>query len=103
LLEPEVSSDGAPTSDLAQPETKSSRPAIFKWRQTESGLIVCAVRWYLRYPLSLRDVEELLGSAVSLSITRRFGAIRKGQVRWVPGDNLLRQIQFINRLFGLAT
>jgi transposase-like protein len=37
-----------------------NRPAIFKWRQTEPGLILCAVRWYLRYSLSLRDVEELL-------------------------------------------
>src|SRR5664280_1119213 len=37
-----------------------ARPASFKWRQTEPGLILCAVRWYLRYSLSLRDVEELL-------------------------------------------
>src|SRR5580704_15531998 len=37
-----------------------TRPAIFKWRQTEPGRIVCAVRWYLRYSLSLRNVEELL-------------------------------------------
>jgi len=37
-----------------------TRPAIFKWRQTEPGIIFCAVRWYLRYSLSLRDVEELL-------------------------------------------
>jgi transposase-like protein len=37
-----------------------ARPAIFKWRQTEPGLILCAVRWYRRYSLSLRDVEELL-------------------------------------------
>ena len=36
------------------------RPAIFKWRQTEPELILCAVRWYLRYSLSFRDVEELL-------------------------------------------
>src|ERR1700722_5797177 len=36
------------------------RPTIFKWRQTEPALILCAVRWYLRYSLSLRDVEELL-------------------------------------------
>jgi len=33
---------------------------MFKWRQTEPGLILCAARWYLRYSLSLRDVEELL-------------------------------------------
>jgi transposase, IS6 family len=36
-----------------------TRPAIFKWRHTEPELILCAVRWYLRYSLSLRDVEEL--------------------------------------------
>src|ERR1022692_839438 len=29
--------------------------------------------------------------------------IRKGQVRWVAGDNFLRQIQFIDSLFDLAT
>ena len=39
---------------------KATRPAIFKWRQTAPELIVCAVRWYLRYSLSLRDVESLL-------------------------------------------
>jgi transposase-like protein len=38
----------------------TTRPAIFKWRQTEPQIILCAVRWYLRYSLSLRDVEELL-------------------------------------------
>ena len=36
------------------------RPAIFKWRQTKPELILCAVRWHLRYSLSFRDVEELL-------------------------------------------
>ena len=39
---------------------KAIRPSIFKWRQTAPELILCAVRWYLRYSLSLRDVEELL-------------------------------------------
>jgi len=36
------------------------RPTIFKWRQSEPAIILCAVRWYLRYLLSLRNVEELL-------------------------------------------
>jgi hypothetical protein len=31
----------------------ATRPAIFKWRQTEPPLIVCAVCWYRRYSLSL--------------------------------------------------
>jgi transposase, IS6 family len=39
---------------------KAPRPAIFKGRQTEPVFILCAIRWYLRYSLSLRDVEELL-------------------------------------------
>src|SRR5216684_655559 len=35
-------------------------PALFKWRHFEPEIIVCAVRWYLRFSLSYRDVEELL-------------------------------------------
>src|ERR1035437_2863496 len=38
---------------------KATPPAIFQWGQTAPELILCAVRWYLRYSLSLRDVEEL--------------------------------------------
>jgi transposase, IS6 family len=39
----------------------ATRPAIFKWPQTEPVLILilCAVRWYSRYP-RCEDVEELL-------------------------------------------
>src|SRR5215471_6998526 len=36
------------------------RPALFKWRHFEPEIIVCAVRWYLRFSLSYRDVKELL-------------------------------------------
>ena len=49
-----------------QPEAtmkKASRPAIFKWRQAEPERILCAVRRYLRYSFSFRDVEELPASA----------------------------------------
>jgi len=38
----------------------ATQPTIFKWRQTAPELILCAVRWDLRYSLSLRDVEEFL-------------------------------------------
>ena len=31
-------------------------PALFKWRHFEADIILCAVRWYLRYALSDRDV-----------------------------------------------
>ena len=36
------------------------RPALFKWRHFEPAIILCAVRWYLRYSLSYRDFEELV-------------------------------------------
>jgi transposase, IS6 family len=38
----------------------ATRPGIFKWRQTAPELTLGAVRRYLQYSLSLRDVEELL-------------------------------------------
>jgi transposase, IS6 family len=37
-----------------------SEPSLFKWRHFEADIILCAVRWYLRYALSDRDVEELM-------------------------------------------
>jgi transposase, IS6 family len=36
----------------------SSSP--FKWRHFQPEIILCGVRWYLRYFLSYRDVEELI-------------------------------------------
>jgi transposase, IS6 family len=33
---------------------------LFKWRHFTPEMILCAVRWYLRYALSYRDVEELM-------------------------------------------
>jgi hypothetical protein len=36
------------------------RPTLFKWRHFQPEIILCAVRWYLRFSLSYRDVEEFL-------------------------------------------
>jgi len=36
------------------------RPLVFKWRHFEPQIILCAVRWYLRFSLSYREVAELL-------------------------------------------
>ena len=38
----------------------SCRPALFRNRQFDPAVIVTCVRWYLRFSLSLRDVEELM-------------------------------------------
>ena len=32
----------------------------FKWRHFEAEIIVLCVRWYLRYSLSYRDLEEMM-------------------------------------------
>ncbi len=32
----------------------------FKWRHFEPGIILLCVRWYLRYSLSYRDLEEIM-------------------------------------------
>ena len=32
----------------------------FKWRQYEGEIILTCVRWYLRYALSYRDLEEMM-------------------------------------------
>ena len=102
---------------------KTTQPAIFKWRQTEPELILCAVRWYLRYSLSFRDVEELLNergleadrTTIWRWVTRTRHAarrtiqgyeamhmIRKGQARWMSGSDVRQQIKFINKLFEVG-
>ena len=32
----------------------------FKWRHFEADIILLCVRWYLRYSLSYRDLEEIM-------------------------------------------
>ena len=34
--------------------------SLFKWRHFQSEIIVLCVRWYLRYSLSYRDLEEMM-------------------------------------------
>ena len=32
----------------------------FKWRHFQADIILLCVRWYLRYSLSYRDLEEMM-------------------------------------------
>lgn len=36
------------------------QPKLFKYRHFEASLILLCVRWYLRYSLSYRDLEEMM-------------------------------------------
>jgi putative transposase len=65
-----------------------SDPSLFKWRHFAAEVILCSVRWYLRYALSYRDVEELL-FARGVTVTyetirqwcRKFGQSYANQLR----------------------
>src|SRR5271157_4861131 len=37
-----------------------SNPSPFKWRHFEAEIILLCVRWYVRYALSYRDLEEMM-------------------------------------------
>ena len=39
---------------------KNNRPALFGGRHFQDEIIVLCLRWYLRYSLSYRDLEEMM-------------------------------------------
>src|SRR5215475_12135575 len=39
---------------------QKTRPALFRGRHFQDHIIVLCVRWYLRYCLTLRDLEEMM-------------------------------------------
>ena len=45
--------------------------SAFKWRHFEGEIVLWAVRWYCRYGVSYRDLEEMLGERGVGSTTRR--------------------------------
>ena len=73
-----------------------ARPALFRRRHFEDHVIVLCVRWYLRYCLTLRDLEELMaerGLAVDHSTIGRW------VLRYAPELNkrIRREIRTPNR------
>jgi transposase-like protein len=40
--------------------TSNHSPKPFKWRHFQSDIILLCLRWYLRYSLSYRDIEEIM-------------------------------------------
>jgi hypothetical protein len=61
-----------------------SRPTLFKWRHFEPEVIICAVRWSLRFSLSYRGVEELL---VELGLPADHTTIWRWVQRYAPELN----------------
>ena len=88
----------------------------FKWRHFEREIILLNVRWYLRYALSYRDLEESLAKPglgfqsfhTAWRTLRGYEAmhmIRKGQVNGVGKRDIKNQINFheSEELSGLIT
>ena len=62
----------------------------FKWRHFEPTIILLCVRWYCRYQLSYRDLEEMMrerGLAVD-HVTRPFIALNYFSQRSMKGRPL---------------
>ena len=58
----------------------------FKGRHYEPALIVQAVSWYLRYPLSYRDIEELFlerGLGLMRWTAPATASLCQDEVRWI--------------------
>ena len=64
---------------------RKNRPALFRGRHFQENIIVLCVRWYLRYPLSYRNLEEMMaerGLTVDHStIARAYRATLRGCLR----------------------
>jgi transposase, IS6 family len=49
----------------------------FKWRHFEPSLILLCVRWYCRYQLSSRDLEEMMERGLSVDHTTIFRRVQR--------------------------
>ncbi len=54
---------------------------LFKWRHYEAAIILLCVRWYLRYALSYRDLEEMMRERDSVWTIRRFTVGSSGMLQ----------------------
>jgi hypothetical protein len=61
MLSSDVSQTGKPGGFDTVNSMRRHRPALFRGRHFQDHVIVLCVRWYLRYCLTLRDLEELIG------------------------------------------
>ena len=66
---------------------KNKGPALFRGRHFQDEIIVLCLRWYLRYSLSYRDLEEMMaerGFSLDHSTIARWCQIRDPHVLTNP-------------------
>jgi transposase, IS6 family len=75
---------------------RKNRPAVFRGRHFQDELIVLCVRWYLRYSLSYRDLEEMMAER-SLKVDH--STIARWVLRYAPilNERMRRHLRRPNR------
>jgi transposase, IS6 family len=75
---------------------KRKRPALFRGRHFEDVIIMLCVRWYLRYSLSYRDLEEIMEER-GLSVNHV--TIWRWVLRYAPilNQRIRREVRHPNR------
>jgi len=53
-------------ADLVRYIVTRKRPALFRGRHFEDAIVLLCVRWYLRYSLTYRDLEEIMAETEPL-------------------------------------
>jgi hypothetical protein len=87
---------------------QKARPPVFKGRHVEPEIMLLCARRYLGFSLSYRNLEELMAERnlavdhVTIQDIETVNMIRKGQVRWLPKDDILAHALFIGALFGVS-
>ena len=89
------------------------QPNLFKWRHFQGEIILLCVRWYLRYPLSYRDLEEMMldrGLKVDHSTINRWvqrygpeldercGKHLRKEEKLLSKDCALRTVKYLNNI-----
>ena len=73
-----------------------SRPALFRGRHFHDEIIVLCLRWYLRYPLSYRNLEEMMAER---GLTVDHSTIARWVLRYAPvlNDRIRSEMRNPNR------
>lgn len=75
-----------------------SIPTLFKWRHYLPEIILLSVRWYCRYPLSYRNLEEMMAErGVDVSHSR----INRWVLKYAPQLDI-SAVEFVSQIFELV-
>lgn len=73
----------------------------FKGRHFTGIIILWAVRWYCKYGISYRELQEMLAAHATIKGIEVMRALRKGQAEHFYYGQPLGEVRLVNRVFGL--